>query len=196
MAFKLQAENVLRHKFLAMSVAQASWRYSDITDWVISNLTVNSRFLCCFLATFTSSCFMSTQQFCTQSCLNLLFLWLIDKFRTRLTNSCNDAQPCPLTRLTIRWADFLFTVCWRVEVNWRMGAWQCCHSALTPTSVLSLCISVTCVPRHWPAPINQPGQLLTLLLRPQSALSPLPSPFLTPCTSQLSSFPLCLHTWV
>ena len=52
-----------------------------------------------------------------------------------------------------------------------------CHSALAPTSVPSLCISVTRVLRHWPAPINQPGRLLASLSRPPSLPSLLSPPF-------------------
>lgn len=77
-----------------------------------------------------------------------------------------------------------------------------CHSALTPTSVPSLCISVTRVLRHWPAPINQPGRLLASLSRPFSALSPLPSlffwlslPLSSPHLSPLPAYPsLVLHS--
>lgn len=66
-----------------------------------------------------------------------------------------------------------------------------CHSALTPTSVPSLCISVTRVLRHWPAPINQLGWLLAMLPRPTLPSLPLPpSLFDTPYLSALLISPL------
>lgn len=57
---------------------------------------------------------------------------------------------------------------------------------------MSLCISVTRVLRHWPAPINQPCWLLGLLpTSPRSALSPLLWLFL-PLSPHLFSLPACL----
>lgn len=88
------------------------------------------------------------------------------------------------------------------EGDLKDGCMTSCHSALTPTSVPSLCISVTCVLWRWPAPINH---LSALLPRPHLALSALPSPPLpslffwlflplsSPHTAGIpeSSFPFC-----
>lgn len=106
--------------------------------------------------------------------ISAIFLsdWLSSPSRTRPTNSC---EPCPLSQFTICRADFLplTSVSLEAEGELKDGCMTSCHSALTPTSVPSLCISVTCVPWRWPAPINQ---LSALLPRPHLALSALPSP--------------------
>lgn len=116
--------------------------------------------------------------------------------RTGSTNSRRDAEP-PFNSshyLQSRLSLWLF-VSLEGGGELKDGCMTGCHSALTPTSVPSLCISVTRVLRHWPAPINQTGRLLASLPRPTlpSLLSP---PFLTLLTSSLSSSPLCQHTRV
>lgn len=125
--------------------------------------------------------------------LSVIFLrdWLSSPSRTRPTNSRGDTEPLPLTHLTICRADFLSDCLFLLEAGGELndGCMTSCHSALTPTSVSSLCISVTRVLWLWPAPINQ---LFASLPRPHSALSPLlssPPLFLT-LTPQLSSSPL------
>lgn len=65
------------------------------------------------------------------------------------------------------------------------GCMTGCHSALNPTSVPSLCISITRVLRHWPAPINPLGERLSSL--PCPALPSLCSPPL-PFSRYLSAF--------
>lgn len=107
-------------------------------------------------------------------------------------HSCRHIKVSPWSHLTICRAVF-HTV--RLEGGGELKDWcmTACHSAFTLTSVMSLCISVTRVLHHWPAPTNQPSWLLdSLPTSPRSALSPLLWLFL-PLSPHLLSLPACLH---
>lgn len=119
--------------------------------------------------------------------------WLSPLSRSSPTLSQRDAAPRPLTHATICRADFSLSDClFPLEAGGELkdGCMTSCHSALLPTSVPSLCISVTRALRIWPGHINQlvraslPYPLSALCLLPHS-----PAPhsffFFTLPTSQL-----------
>lgn len=149
---------------VAASMCMCLYKWSDFTDWLISNLTRNFRCFCFFQASFIPRIlclFVSTLLFCVHICIHLflsvvIFLcdWLSSPSRTRSTNSRRDAElPPPKSShyLQSRLSLWLF-VWWRVEVSWRIGAWQAAtqHSLLhlsRPCALVShVCFSTDLLP--------------------------------------------------
>lgn len=151
--------------------------------------------MCYFLTNFVHP---TANPVCVYSALSHLTLgvirlrdWLSPLSRSSPTLSQRDAVPRPLTHATICRADFSLSDClFPLEAGGELkdGCMTSCHSALLPTSVPSLCISVTRALRLWPGHINQlvrawlPYPLSALCLLPHS---PTPRSFLTLLTSQL-----------